>query len=379
MATATFLHYRGSNYLRQRLSLGVLSSKPVKITDIRSDEDDPGLREYEASYIRLLDRLTNGSTIEINETGTTLIFIPGMISGGRVEHECSNQRGIGYYLEGIIALAPFAKHPFQLTLRGITNSRDDPSVDIVKATSLPLLKRFITEENLQIKVRRRGALPAGGGDVLFTCPIVRQVRPIQFIDPGKIKRIRGTAFTMRMAPAIANRVVDAARGILNKLLPDVYIYTDHFKGDEAGKSPGFGLSLVAESTTGVVLAVESMSAERTDSGELTLPEDLGEQTAKMLLEEIWKGGCVDSRNQSLAFLLMALGQKDLSKIQSGELTSYTVAFLRHLRDFYGVVFRIEPIRAQDNDDEDEETLELGKRYIMSCVGAGYSNLSKITT
>ena len=56
-----------------------------------------------------------------------------------------------------------------------------------------------------------------------------------------------------------------------------------------------------------------------------------------------------------------------------------MAFLRHLRDFYGVVFRIEPIRAQDNDDEDEETLELGKRYIMSCVGAGYSNLSKITT
>ena len=54
------------------------------------------------------------------------------------------------------------------------------------------------------------------------------------------------------------------------------------------RSPGFGLSLVAESTTGVVLAVESMSAERTDSGELTLPEDLGEQTAKMLLEEIWK-------------------------------------------------------------------------------------------
>ena len=52
------------------------------------------------------------------------------------------------------------------------------------------------------------------------------------------------------------------------------------------RSPGFGLSLVAESTTGVVLAVEAMSAEKTDSNELTLPEDLGQQTAKMFLKLI---------------------------------------------------------------------------------------------
>ena len=34
---------------------------------------------------------------------------------------------------------------------------------------------------------------------------------------------------------MANRMVDSARSVLNRLLPDVYIYTDIAKGAEAGK------------------------------------------------------------------------------------------------------------------------------------------------
>ena len=40
---------------------------------------------------------------------------------------------------------------------------------------------------------------------------------------------------MHVSPAIANRMVDSARAVLNYYLPDVYIYTDTVKGAEAGK------------------------------------------------------------------------------------------------------------------------------------------------
>ncbi len=36
--------------------------------------------------------------------------------------------------------------------------------------------------------------PAGGGEVLFTCPVRRSMKPVQLTEPGKIKRIRGTAY-----------------------------------------------------------------------------------------------------------------------------------------------------------------------------------------
>lgn len=93
--------------------------------------------------MNLIDRLTNGSTIHVNETGATVIMVsmatvlyvgtavcysPGLLIGGRFEFECSSQRGIGYYLEPLIMLAPFTKLPVNITLCGPTNNSLDPSV-----------------------------------------------------------------------------------------------------------------------------------------------------------------------------------------------------------------------------------------------------------
>ncbi len=38
------LTFEGCNYFRQRLVLATLSSKAVRITKLRKDEDNPGLR-----------------------------------------------------------------------------------------------------------------------------------------------------------------------------------------------------------------------------------------------------------------------------------------------------------------------------------------------
>lgn len=69
-----------------------------------------------------MDKITNGSRIELNETGTNLYYSPGLLNGGDLEHDCSLQRGIGYYLEGIMVLAPFCKKAVEIKLRGITNN-----------------------------------------------------------------------------------------------------------------------------------------------------------------------------------------------------------------------------------------------------------------
>ena len=60
--------------------------------------------------------------------GTAILLKPGIIAGGPVTHECPLSRSIGYFLEPVIMLAPFAKKPLQLTLRGITTDENDLSV-----------------------------------------------------------------------------------------------------------------------------------------------------------------------------------------------------------------------------------------------------------
>jgi len=372
--------YQGANHLRQRLVLATLTSTPVRITNIRSGEDDPGLQEAEGGFVRLLDRLTNGSQVEVSDTGTQLTYRPGVLLGGRVEHPCSAQRAIGYSLEPILALAPFCKEPLHLTLTGVTNNQQDPSPDWIKASCLPVLRRFLTDDTgLELVVQRRGAAPGGGGQVMFKCPVRKSVRPVQVVEQGKIKRVRGVAWAVRVSPAVANRLVETAKGELLRFLPDVYIYTDHWAGARAGNSPGFGITLTAETTTGCFLTAEVCSGPAGGAGGPTVPEELGRRGARALLEEIFRGGCADSLSQTLTLTLMALGPADVSKFVLGPLSPYTVAALRHTRDFMQLLFKLETYKAEEEQEGEAGKLRIGAdKVLLTCVGLGFTNLSKKT-
>jgi RNA 3'-terminal phosphate cyclase-like protein len=47
-------------------------------------------------------------------------------------------------------------------------------------------------------VTRRGLPPKGGGQAEVTVPIVRELRPLNLVDPGLIKRIRGVAYCCKV-------------------------------------------------------------------------------------------------------------------------------------------------------------------------------------
>lgn len=89
------LKFRGSSHFRQRIALSTLSGKPIRIDDIRHREEAPGLRDYEANFLRLIEKLTNGCRIEINETGTSLYYKPGVLAFGHpgdLVHDCGTSR-----------------------------------------------------------------------------------------------------------------------------------------------------------------------------------------------------------------------------------------------------------------------------------------------
>jgi hypothetical protein len=46
--------------------------------------------------MRLMEKLTNGASFEIGYTGTSVLFKPGSIVGGRVSHDCGLLRSNRY-------------------------------------------------------------------------------------------------------------------------------------------------------------------------------------------------------------------------------------------------------------------------------------------
>ena len=52
---------------------------------------------------------------------------------------------------------------------------------------------------------------------------------------------------------------------------------------------------------------------------------------------------------------------------------FRIQYLRHIRDFFQVLFKVD----QQQPTEEEEDLRLGgEKLILTCVGVGFSNVSK---
>ena len=80
---------------------------------------------------------------------------------------------------------------------------------MIRTVTLPHLELFGISDGLELrvsagylpaqdevnhfdpKIKKRGSAPLGGGEVQFMCPVVKQAKTLNFVDPGKVKRIRG--------------------------------------------------------------------------------------------------------------------------------------------------------------------------------------------
>lgn len=139
-------------------------------------------------------------------------FYAGMITnneGVDVEFDCGLSRSIGYFLEYLLLIAMFGKNSLNITLTGVTNDNHDNSVDSIQQHLFPLLKEHYQFDNeLQIKIVKRGYLPEGGGLVHVTIPTVRKLKKINLEDKGYIKRVRGVCSGSKIGTSILNQVKD---------------------------------------------------------------------------------------------------------------------------------------------------------------------------
>lgn len=368
------VQFEGSSCLRQRLILSTVTSRAIVIKNIRSSGEEPGLNDSEVTLLKLLEKVSNGMTVEVDESGSEMSFTPGVLIGGKVEHDCGLKRSISYYLEFLLFLAPFCKYPLDVTLTGITNHDLDPGVDVLKTVHTAILRKFMKcsdSSDVEVNVLARGLKPNGGGSVNFKSVIRRVLKPVQWLDSGKIKRIRGVAFGCRVSPQVANRMVDTSKGLLLKFLPDVYIHTEQMKGEKSGRSPGFGLVLFAETTGGAVYSGEAYSRVPGPEEGPSVPEDVATEATHRLFSEIHRGGCTDSSGQGLALFFMAHCESDLSKILLGPLSPFSIHLLRLMKDFLSITFKL--------DAETQDTKTGPPKVRAACIGVGFSNLNKIVS
>lgn len=325
------------------------------------------------------------------------MYRPGLItgsaeglgaSGGVIRHEIHKEcasRGVSWWLVPLCILAPFSKGNVNVVFHGegcVTSSTPsgDISVDTVRTAILPLYKNFGIERNIELRILKRSCAPgpgksAGGEVQLVFNHQVRLPKTLHLLNPGRVKRIRGVAYAVGVSGSNNARVIETARGVLNKFVPDTYIFSDvssaplvptYEKANPGGKKKGavgFGLSLVAESSTNCFYSADVASPPQ---GGIP-PEDIGKQCAYQLLEVISQGGCVEATAAETVMCLMAMGSEDVGRVGLGRdvIGSEDVIQLgRDLREFGGSGWGL-----RDAGEEKEEV-------VVSVVGRGVGNVGR---
>jgi RNA 3'-terminal phosphate cyclase-like protein len=396
MATSTpsYLSFNGHHHLSTRLVLSTLTGKPIHVTKIRNTALPPGLIPHEISLLRLLDAVTNGTHIEFNSTGTSLLYKPGLIAGsapgfgadahGVITHTipATNTRGITYFLIPLCILAPFSKSHLNIILKGpgvITSATDhgDVSIDTLRTAILPYFSHFgIPSQRIELQIKQRSCSSSSGysgGQVqLIFQAQIRLPKTLHFITPGRIKSIRGVAYSVGVAASNNARMIESARAILNKLVADVKIFSDNTSApiidlpDGQGKrrgAVGFGLSLVASSSSGHHIFSADIAAPI--EGRLAA-EDVGKRAALQLLEVIEQGGCVPQIAAPSVLMLMAMGSEDVGRVVIGKDILGSVEMIALARDCKAFGLSAWGLR-----DADEEGC-----IVVSVVGRGLGNVGR---
>ena len=255
----------------------------------------------------------------------------------------------------------------------------DVSVDTVRTAILPVYKNFGIESNIELRILRRSNAgrdgKGGGGEVqLVFGHQVRLPKTIHLLNAGRIKRVRGVAYSTGVAGANNARLIEAARGVLNELMPDTYIFSDVSSaplvsaatnsnaGAKKKTGLGFGLSLVAESNTNMLYSADIASSPR--GGET--PEDLGRKCAFQLLESIEQGGCVSAVNSTTMLMLMAMGSEDVGRVAIGKDVLGSEPVIQLARDLR--TFGMSGWGMRDADEDGE--------VVLSIVGRGVGNVGR---
>jgi RNA 3'-terminal phosphate cyclase-like protein len=390
------LRFTGHRHLTSRLVLATLTGRAVHITQIRAKSlTSPGLAPHEVSFLRLLDAVTNGSHIEFGYTGTSLLYRPGLISGsapgfgadanGVIKHEITGQngRGLSYFLLPLCLLAPFAKNQVNVLFTGAgvitAATKRDISVDTLRTAILPLFAPFgIHPDRIDIRtLQRSGTGPRGVGGAgqvhLVFAQQIRLPKTVHLLAAGRVKSVRGVAYAVGVGGANNARMIEAARGVLNRFVPDTRIFSENsaagFVALGDGKSArkqkmgiGFGIALVAETAAGTRFSADVVAPP--EGG--VPPEDVGRNCALQLLEVIEKGGAAPATAAPTVLTLMAMGGEDVGRVVLGKDVLGSEDIVQLARDFRQFGFSAWGLR--DHDD--------GDGVVVSIVGRGVGNVGR---
>jgi RNA 3'-terminal phosphate cyclase-like protein len=320
------------------LAYSLLSKTPVRV---RVEKD----RQIKKSMAKLLQSISYGSSHSTE--GDYISFRPGALQGGEVAIKCEDEAGA--YMPMLLVLCPFVVKPMRVRLRGVTN--ENICVDMARIAHVSVLRSFGVD-GCEVVVKRRAFGPAGGGEVILSCPGPQKVSVVDLQKSEKIQKIRGLVISSRLCSIPTHTMTEKIKELLAGTV-SLKVSSSTSNKLDSGPSPGFQCAVFAESKNGIYYAEQN--------GKGGTPDEAVTRACKELLKSIRRGGVFDKKLLYLALTMMALSSTNVSQLRICRVDDELQEVLGLLKRFFKFQYSISP-----SDDE----------YIISALGCGYTNISR---
>ena len=280
----------GGQILRGAVALSALSRTPVEVVRIRARRGRSGLAPQHIAAIQAVAAACDGGCEGLRPGSDRIVFRPGLPARKDVRVDVGTAGSVALVLQAWLPVALMAGG--SITVTGGTEVDRSPAIDYLEQVLFQVLARHGAV--IHTEILKRGYYPEGGGEVRVSVEASR-LAPVTFTDekPGSCGII---SCSSNLPDHVAERQAASAGKLLaGRLGAPCDVRLDRRRGASTGSS----------------CTVWTGAKGATALGKRGVPADrVGEMAARALLDEVHKGGQVDSHlaDQLLIFIAISGGR-----------------------------------------------------------------------
>ena len=327
----------GGQILRSALTISTIIKKPIKITNIRTKRNNPGLRHQHVTTIKLLSKLFD-IHIENAELGAEWINISFDKSSENYDEidkdtysvDIGTAGSIPLLLQTIIPSIAISQKSILIQLTGGTDVKFSPTIDYIKYVMREAFNRIGIL--FDVDIIKRGFYPNGKGIVNIEIQKAKNLKPIDFCNFRETNP-HIISIVGRLPKHVNDRQISSALSNLEKN----GIKCEKYKSSiENSESPGSSILVYSISESGIYLGADSIGEKNLKA------ETLGYNVSKKYIEEFKFRACIDKHLADMLVLpLSFVNEKSRYKISS--ISNHLLTNLEIVKKINGMEYQIEKI------------------------------------
>ncbi len=223
--------------LRLALTFSTLKKEPIKIINIRSAADKPGLTYEDYIYVKIFEQIAGAESKGIEKGSTEIEFDPKTIKSAP-QINFRHPALISVMLPYLLLL--YHSTTQKISLTGPTNYENKLSGDYFQKVIIPLLKKINVNANIEITKRGYGEEP--GKIILFTKESTK-LKSFTMLEKGDLEHSIMYVHSYGHGESVNNYIID---GIKNTLTPKNILLNEYISTfvENREKHKGYGADIV---------------------------------------------------------------------------------------------------------------------------------------